>query len=87
MKSPIKPGSEASKLQEGGSLGNIDELMGNPGNGAGGSAHSTADSGTSAGVKPSGTNYTGSLPNNNRAPGEEKTLYDRLAEKDATPTE
>lgn len=87
MENAIKSGSEASKLQEGGSLGNIDELTGHPGTGAGGTSSRTESGGASSGVMPGGTHYTGPLPNSNRAPGAEKTLYDRLAEKDATPVD
>lgn len=36
MRKPVKPGSEASKTQEGGALGNIDEQRGHPGKGTGG---------------------------------------------------
>lgn len=36
MKKPTKPGTEASKSKEGGGLGNIDELTGDPGKGTSG---------------------------------------------------
>ncbi|WP_186383748.1 hypothetical protein [Methylobacterium dankookense] len=34
MRKPEKPGSDASKSREGGSLGNIDEQEGHPGKGS-----------------------------------------------------
>lgn len=85
MKAPIKPGSEASKKQVGGSLGSIDELTGHPGKGTGGPSLKPDESGSDAhsGLNPISTAEPATVQD--RASGGEKSLDERLAEKDATP--
>lgn len=85
MKAPIKPGSEASKKQEGGSLGNIDELTGDPGKGTGGPSLRPEESGSDAHLRPNIASDAEPATVQDHASGEEKSLYERLAEKDATP--
>ncbi|HEX8416136.1 MAG TPA: hypothetical protein VF641_00890 [Methylobacterium sp.] len=53
MKEPVKSGSKESKTREGGALGNIDELTGDPGKGTSGATLKQSDNpDPSKGVQP-----------------------------------
>lgn len=86
MKAPIKPGSEASKAQEGGSLGSIDEQRGDPGRGTGGTLLNPQENSRTAEPEPHDGGGADPAKTGNHMEGEAKSLYDRLADKDSEPT-